>query len=100
MSDSGQWETEKPISEKQYIQYLMEGDTSLHAVHKTKYRFAYDGTPFEIDVYPFCAERAVMRAALPVGQNTLAVPPQIEILREVTGDPAFKNRQLARHQTL
>ena len=100
VSDSGQWETEKPISEKQYIQYLMEGDTSLHAVHKTKYRFAYDGTPFEIDVYPFCAERAVMRAALPVGQNTLDVPPQIEILREVTGDPAFKNRQLARHQTL
>ena len=100
VSDSGQWETEKPISEKQYIQYLMEGDTSLHAVHKTKYRFTYEGTPFEIDVYPFCAERAVMRAALPVGQSTLTAPPQIQVLREVTGDPAFKNRQLARKQEL
>ena len=100
MTESGQWETEKPIAEKQYIRYLMEGDTSLHAVHKIKYRFTYNTTAFEIDVYPFCAERAVMRAALPVGQNTLDVPPQIEILREVTGDPAFKNRQLARHQTL
>ena len=26
-TDSGQWETEKPISEKEYIRYLMEGDT-------------------------------------------------------------------------
>lgn len=40
-TDSGQWETEKPISEKEYIRYLMEGDTSLHTVHKTKYRFVY-----------------------------------------------------------
>lgn len=98
-TDSGQWETEKPIAEKQYIRYLMEGDTSLHAVHKTKYRFRFDGTAFEIDVYPFCAERAVMRAALPDGQ-ALRLPPQIELLREVTDDPAYKNSQLARRQTL
>ena len=78
----------------------MEGDTSLHAVHKTKYRFTHNGTPFEIDVYPFCAERAVMRAALPVGTQTPDWPPQITVLREVTGDAAFKNRQLARRQAL
>ncbi len=99
VTDSGQWETEKPIAEKQYIRYLMEGDTSLHAVHKTKYRFHFDGTAFEIDVYPFCAERAVMRAALPEAQ-ALRLPPQIELLREVTDDPAYKNSQLARSQSL
>lgn len=98
-TESGQWETEKPIAEKQYIRYLMEGDTSLHAVHKTKFRFTCDGTAFEIDVYPFCAERAVMRAALSEGQ-TLRLPPQIELLREVTGEAAYKNSQLARTQTL
>lgn len=100
MTESGQWETEKPIAEKQYIRYLMEGDTSLHAVHKTKYRFTHNGTPFEIDVYPFCSERAVMRAALPVGTQAPDWPPQITVLREVTGDAAFKNRQLARRQAL
>lgn len=100
VTDSGQWETEKPISEKQYIQYLMEGDTSLHAVHKMKYRFSHDGCPIEIDIYPFSSDRAVMRAALPEGQDVLSAPPQIQVLREVTDDPAYKNRQLARKQQL
>ena len=97
---SGQWETEKPISEKEYIRYLMEGDTSLHTVHKTKYRFVYNGSRFEIDVYPFSQDRAIMRAALPENAPVLTAPPEITVLREVTGDPAYKNRQLAKNQRL
>ena len=78
----------------------MEGDTSLHTVHKTKYRFVYHGCRFEIDVYPFSQDRAIMRAALPEDAPALAAPPEITILREVTGDPAYKNRQLAKNQRL
>ena len=36
-----------------------------HTVHKTKYRFVYNGCRFEIDVYPFSQDKAIMRAALP-----------------------------------
>ena len=99
-SASGTWETEKPISEKAYIQYLMEGDTSLHTVHKTKYRFTNGGVRFEIDVYPFSNEHAIMRAALPEGQTALCTPKGVRILREVTDDPAYKNRALAKKQIL
>ena len=99
-TESGQWETEKPISEKEYIRYLVEGDTSLHTVHKTKYRFVYHGCRFEIDVYPFSQDRAIMRAALPKDAPTLDAPPEITVLREVTDDPAYKNRQLAKNQRL
>ena len=95
----GEWETERPITGKEYIQYLMEGDTSLHAVHKTKYRFRYAGQRMELDVYPFCAERAVLRAALDDGQ-ALRLPPELTVLREVTGEPQYKNRSLARTQQL
>ncbi len=94
------WETEKPITGKEYVQYLMEADTALHAVHKTKYRFTRGGSRFEIDIYPFSAERAIMRAA-PGGQDAqVQLPPEIHVLREVTGEAAYKNRQLARTQTL
>ena len=96
----GQWETEKPISSKEYIQYLMEGDVSLHAVHKVKYRFSYNDRRFEIDVYPFSKERAIMRAALPASDGAVDAPTEIHILREVTNDPAYRNTQLARNQKL
>ena len=99
-ADKDAWETEKPITQKEYVQYLMEADTALHAVHKTKYRFAVDGQRFEIDVYPFSQERAIMRAELPEGKNAPERLQEIEILREVTGDPAYKNSSLARVQKL
>ena len=81
----GEWETERPISGKEYIQYLMEGDTSLHAVHKTKYRFRSGDQRMELDVYPFSRDHAILRAALEDGQ-ALQTPPEITVLREVTGD--------------
>ena len=99
-ADKDAWETEKPITQKEYVQYLMEADTALHAVHKTKYRFVYQGCRFEIDVYPFSNDRAIMRAALPQDAPALQAPPEITVLREVTDDPAYKNRQLAKNQRL
>ena len=99
-TDAGAWETEKPITQKEYVQYLMEADTALHAVHKTKYRFCIDGQRFEIDVYPFSESRAIMRAELPAEASAPQTPQGIEIIREVTGDPMYKNSRLAREQNL
>ena len=97
MPDSTKWVTEKPISEKEYIRYLMEGDNTLHSVRKTKYRFIYEGCRYEIDVYPFSGDRAVL---FQYGNIQADRPPELEIIREVTGDPAYKNRQLAQVQAL
>ena len=73
-TDAGAWETEKPITQKEYVQYLMKADTALHAVHKTKYRFCIDGQRFEIDVYPFSESRAIMRAELPAEASAPQTP--------------------------
>ena len=99
VTPEGQWETERPISGKEYVQYLMEGDTSLHTVRKTKYRFHCSGQRMEIDVYPFSQSHAILRAALEEGQE-LQTPPEITVLREVTGEAQYKNRALARTQQL
>lgn len=98
MPDNTKWDTERPISQKEYIQYLMEGDMSLRSVHKTKYRFTYANQRFEIDIYPFSKEKAIMfRYA---ENDRIELPPEIEILQEVTGVPEYKNKQLAATQKL
>lgn len=98
MPDGTKWDTEKPISQKTYIQYLMEGEPGLHAVHKTKYRFTYASQRFEIDVYPFSNDKAIMFRYS--GTDEAELPPEIHVLREVTGDLEYKNKQLARSQAL
>lgn len=96
--DDTKWDTEKPITEKDYNRYLLEADPELQSVDKTKYRFVYDSCRFEIDVYPFSADKAVM---FRYSENDeAAIPPEIRVIREVTGDPDYKNKQLANVQKL
>jgi len=98
MEDGSKWATERAIPEKQYVRYLMECDSSMHSVRKVKHRFIYEGHRIEIDVYPFSEDKAVMFAYS--DGDAAALPPEVKVIREVTGDAAYKNRQLARTQTL
>ena len=77
----------------------MESDLTLRAVRKTKYRFHCAGRAMEIDVYPFSAERAIL-FVYGGGHDGAALPEELTVLRDVTGDPDYKNRRLAATQVL
>ena len=98
MPTGERWETEKHISEKEYVRYLMEGDRELRPVYKTKYRFVYGDSRFELDVYPFSSDKAILFRYGETGDEVL--PPDIQVLKTVTGDPAYKNKRLAQVQSL
>ena len=98
MEDGTKWDTEKPISEKEYIRYLMEGDSSLHPVYKTKYRMVYGDCRVEIDVYPFSTDRAILFQY--TSSSSCPLPEEIRVIKEVTGDLRYKNKQLAKIQSL
>ena len=95
--DGTRWVTERPISEKDYVTYLMEADLSLRSVRKLKYRFEYGGRRMELDVYPFSKDKAILFV---YGTGDVELPPEIEVIREVTGDLFYKNRAFADRQSL
>lgn len=97
--DGNNWVTEKPISEKEYISYLMECDLSLHSVRKTKYNFVCEDHRMAVDVYPFSEDRAILFIYGKQSEYT-PIPPEIKIIRDVTGDAEYKNRVLAKNQKL
>lgn len=94
--DGTRWVTERPISEKDYVGYLMEADLRLHSVRKRKYRFNYDGRRMELDIYPFSDEKAVLFIYGADGE----LPPEIEIIKDVSDMAEYKNRALADRQSL
>ena len=96
MPDNTKWDTERPISKKDYERYLLEAEPALSEVHKVKYRFSYGHGHFEIDIYPFSKEKAVMFCYS--DSEELAFPPEIEVVKEVTGDRTYKNKNLAKVQ--
>ena len=71
---------------------------AIHStVPNTNPPFASPPRRCEIDMYPFSAEKAVL---FQYGQSSAALPEEITVLREVTGDADYKNRKLAALQKL
>lgn len=97
--DGKHWVTERPISQKEYVAYLMESDMSMYPVRKTKYRFSYADRRMELDVYPFSAEKAVLFV---YGDTNapLELPDELRLIREVSNEKEYKNSALAKTQRL
>ena len=92
-------EKEKKISQKEYINYLVEADTSLHQIFKTRYCFVYDKRYFELDVYPFSDEYAILEIELNDINEKVDLP-NLKVVKEVTDDENYKNYSLAKTLTL
>ena len=96
ISDLRREEQEREISEREYLALLQRADPERRSIEKRRYVLAYEGKDFEIDVYPFWQDRAVMEIELADEAEAVKLPPEIEIIKEVTRDRRYTNAALAR----
>ena len=96
ISDLRREEQEREISEGEYLALLQRADPERRSIEKRRYVLAYEGKDFEIDVYPFWQDRAVMEIELADEAEAVRLPPEIEIIKEVTQDRRYTNAALAR----
>ncbi len=89
-------EREAVITEVEYYAYLTEADPDKRPLQKTRYCVPLGGLCIEIDVYPFWTDQAVAEVELDSEDTPVEFPPEIKVIREVTGDQAFKNSELAK----
>lgn len=87
-------ETETRISKDEYLELLMEADTSKRQIRKNRYCLTYGTQYFEIDVYPFWKDKALMKIELNPS-NSVQIPDEIKVINEVSNDPSYKNAYLA-----
>lgn len=89
-------EIEQRISKEEYIVELLDADTSKRPVSKTRYCLNYGDRVFEIDVYPFWKDKAIMEVELRSEDEIIDFPEGIKIIKEVTDDDRYKNSYLAK----
>ena len=89
-------EVERRLSKDEYLRLLMDADPGCRPIRKTRYCLTYDNQYFEIDVYPFWNDKAVMEIELNDENADVRFPDLIQVIREVTDDPSYKNSALAR----
>ncbi|MGN0982675.1 MAG: hypothetical protein ACI4O0_07280 [Candidatus Limivicinus sp.] len=95
ISDLRREEQEREIDEAEYRALLQRADPERRVIEKRRYVLAYGGKDFEIDVYPFWQEKAVMEIELTDEAETVTLPPEIEIIKDVTADRRYTNAALA-----
>ena len=96
ITDTTRIETEERLSQEEYLKLLMNADTSMHQIRKTRYCLTYESQYFEIDIYPFWNDRAILEIELLSESEEIKIPKFIQVIREVTNDSDYKNASLAR----
>ena len=96
ISDVKRIEIERRLSQNEYLARLMDADTQRRQIRKTRYCLTYESQYFEIDVYPFWNDRAILEIELSDENADIVFPEQIRVIREVTDDDAYKNASLAK----
>ena len=95
LSDVKRVEIEHRLTKDEYLTLLMEADTTKRQIRKTRYCLTSGNAYFEIDLYPFWNDKAILEIELSSEDEAFTIPDRIKVIREVTDDPAYKNSALA-----
>lgn len=96
LTDRSRIEEESVISREEYLSLLGQADPERNPVIKNRWCIPYEGHVLEIDLYPFWKKQAVLEIELDREEEAFSIPPELTVLREVTGDPQYLNSSLAR----
>ncbi len=81
-------ETFRALSEKR--------DPALRTIEKTRLTFLFGGQLFEVDIYPFYKTVCVVETELKDERESAVFPPELSVIRELSGDFRFSNAALAK----
>ena len=95
LTDLTNEEDEGEIDQLEYIHLCQEQQPGCKPVGKTRYRIPYEGHILEFDIYPFWNDRAILEIELEREDEGAAIPDYVQIIRDVSADPAYKNRSLS-----
>ncbi len=87
-------EDERPLDAEEY--QLVARDTVGATIRKRRHRFVHDGQAFELDEFIEPIDAWLLEIELSSADQPVGLPPPLEIEREVTDDPAWRNSTIAR----
>lgn len=89
-------EIERRLTKDEYLERLMDADPTRMPIRKDRYCLADGNQYFEIDIYPFWDDQAILEIELSDPEEEIRFPKMLKVIREVTEDEAYKNASLAK----
>lgn len=95
ISDIKRVEIEHYISEKEYNDYLSQKEYIIGKISKDRYCIVWNYSYYELDIYPFWADKATLEIELCSENQSYAIPSFVKLIREVSFEPEYRNLALA-----
>lgn len=89
------FEDERELTKEDYEAELKNADPNRIPIEKERLLLASGKHIFEIDIYPFWGDRAIMEVELSDEDEDFVIPEGIELIKDVTEDRRYKNSRLA-----
>ena len=88
-------EIERQISKEEFVELVLSRNVN-GVVLKDRYCFLYQGQYFELDDFlPMKRNICMLEVELSDEASEVRLPPWINVIKEVTDDPAYSNREIA-----
>lgn len=95
-SDLSASEFEGVITKEKYDELLKLADKEKRPIKKDRYCFFYKKQYFELDVFDFWSDKALVELELRDENQPVSLPPELELIKDVSDDYRYKNSFLAR----
>jgi len=89
-------EDEREIGKDEYNELLKRADRERRTVEKDRYCYNYRNQMFEIDVYPYWKDKCIMELELESTEQEIFLPPDICVIKDVSGDGRYTNSSIAK----
>ena len=89
-------EVERRLSKDEYLERLMEADPEMRPIRKDRYCLSDGNQYFEIDIFPFWQDKAILEIELSDPEEEIRFPDAVKVIREVTDEEEYKNYSLAK----
>ena len=87
--------TQRRLTEGEYHMLLLQADPRRREICKTRYCLTYENQYFEVDIFPCWNDQAIVEIELSSEDVPVRMPPELTIIREVTGDSRYNNAAIA-----
>ncbi len=96
ISDIKRLEKEWEITKTEFLNGLKEIEEGTSKIVKTRFVYEFDNHFFEIDIFPFWQDRAILEIELKSETEQFNLPPFTKVIKEVTNDRRYNNYSLAK----
>ena len=90
-------DVERRLTKNEYVSLIGQADTRLKQINKTRYCFVWNNKYYELDVFGFWNDKALLKIQLTDRDSVVEIPEFLEVIKDVSNDMSYTNYSLAQN---